>query len=225
VDGRAPGVRLPANRIGGNDWYNRSQVADIPRRKTGDAAGSGAVYAALVREAVSGDRDAMERLLMRTQEVAYRFSLLVCGHPQDAEDVMQDALIKTYQHVRQLSAPEAFRTWLYTTVRNACQMKRRRRVGEPSHFVPIDEEAAPHMLEVADTSTRADQQLVNASIDERLQRALAALPAAYRMIVVLREVEGLSTREVAEVTGLSETNVKTRLHRARTMLRRQLEGL
>ncbi len=162
---------------------------------------------------------------MRAQEVAYRFSLLVCGHPQDAEDVMQDALMKTYQHVRELNDPEAFRTWLYTTVRNACQMKRRRRVGEPSAFVSIDERASPRSFDVADSAKAADQQLLDASIDSRLQQALGALPPAYRMIVVLREVEGLSTREVSVITGISEANVKTRLHRARTMLRRQLEDL
>ena len=161
---------------------------------------------------------------MRAQEVAYRFSLLVCGHPQDAEDVMQDALMKTYQHVRQLNDPEAFRTWLYTTVRNACQMKRRRRVGEPSQFLAIDDPGAARSFEVADVAKPADQQLVDASIDGRLRQALAALPPAYRMIVVLREVEGLSTREVAVISGISEANVKTRLHRARSMLRRLLEG-
>ena len=81
------------------------------------------------------------RLLMRAQEVAYRFSLLVCGHPQDAEDVMQDALLKTYRYVSRIREPEAFRTWLYTTVQNACRMKRRRHVGEPSHLTSIEQGA------------------------------------------------------------------------------------
>ena len=67
-----------------------------------------AVYAALVRAAAEGDREAMERLLMRAQEVAYRFSLLVCGHPQDAEDVMQDALLKTYRYVNRIKSPRRF---------------------------------------------------------------------------------------------------------------------
>jgi RNA polymerase sigma-70 factor (ECF subfamily) len=167
----------------------------------------------------------MERLLMRAQEVAYRFSLLVCGHPQDAEDVMQDALLRTYQHVRQLNDPDAFRTWLYTTVRNACQMKRRRRAGEPSHFVSLDQPGTPQPFDVADAGKAADQQLVDASVDARLRRALGALPGPYRIIVVLREIEGLSTREVSAITGISEANVKTRLHRARTMLRQHLEGV
>jgi RNA polymerase sigma-70 factor (ECF subfamily) len=181
--------------------------------------------AALVRDAAGGDRPAMERLLMRAQEVAYRFSLLVCGHPEDAEDVMQDALLKTFRYVRQIDEPAAFRTWLYATVRNACLMKRRRRAGEPAGFVALDADtedgAAP--VQVADRSAPIDEQLAKATVDARLRAALEKVPPAYRMIVVLRDMERLSTREVATITGYSEANVKQRLHRARLMLRRHLE--
>ena len=186
-------------------------------------------YAALVRAAATGDRDAMERLLMRAQEAAYRFSLLVCGHAEDAEDVMQDALLKTYRHVGRITQPDAFRTWLFATVRNACLMKRRRHVGEPSHFVSIEHGAqatdggAAAPVDVADRTPSADQKMIDDWMDARLREALKKLPPAYRMIILLREMEGLSTKEVAAVTGYSEVNVKTRLHRARTMLRRQME--
>ena len=170
----------------------------------------------------------MEQLLVRAQEVAYRFSLLVCGHPEDAEDVMQDALLKTYQHVRRIEDPESFRTWLYSTVRNACLMKRRRRVGEPTQFVSLEQggrtpDGQPTAIDVAGSASSVDRQVENAWMDRRLRQALSRLPATYRMIVVMREIEGLSTREVAGITGLSEANVKTRLHRARLMLKRRLE--
>lgn len=166
---------------------------------------------------------------MRAQEVAYRFSLLVCGHPEDAEDVMQDALLKTYQHVTEISEPEAFRTWLYATVRNACLMKRRRHVGEPANFVSL-EQGIPAVdgtiaVDVADPSRPADQRLVDDWMDARLHEALKKLPPSYRIVVVMREMEGLSTKEVATITGFSEANVKTRLHRARVMLRRHLKGI
>jgi RNA polymerase sigma-70 factor (ECF subfamily) len=183
-------------------------------------------YAALVRAAAGGDRAAMERLLMRAQEAAYRFSLLVCGHAEDAEDVMQDALLKTYQHVGQISDPEAFRTWLFTTVRNACLMKRRRHAGEPSGFVSLEQGIETNgrrvPVDVADSSRSADQQVVDGWIDGRLRQALRQLPPPYRIVVVMREIEGLSTREVATITGMSEANVKTRLHRAHLMLRKHL---
>jgi RNA polymerase sigma-70 factor, ECF subfamily len=188
-----------------------------------------AEYAQLVRDAVAGGPEDMERLLMRAQETAYRFSLLVCGHPEDAEDVMQDALMKTFQHVSRINDPAGFRTWLYRTVRNACLMKRRRRVNEPAHHVSIEQggwthDGEPRMITIEDTRRPGvDQQLIDAWVGQRLRRALQALPTPYRAIVVLRDIEGLSTREVAAVTRLSEANVKTRLHRARVMLRQQLE--
>lgn len=171
----------------------------------------------------------MEQLLIRAQEVAFRFSLLVCGHAQDAEDVMQDALIRTYRRVATIKDPSAFRTWLYRTVRNACLMKRRRRVGEPAKVESLDEPRAGADGEttvgraVASADLGPDDLALNAWLGERLRRAMAKLPPAYRMIVLLREIEGLSTREVAKVTSMSEANVKTRLHRARVMLRESLE--
>jgi len=192
-------------------------------------AGVKVEYASLVTHAATGDREAMERLLMRAQEVAYRFSLLVCGHHEDAEDVMQDALLKTYQHVTDISDPDAFRTWLYTTVRNACLMKRRRRAGEPRSFTSIEEHGEEGgratVVDVADASRSPDQQLMDGWLDARLRTALNALPPTFRMVVVMREMEGLSTKEVATITGLSEANVKTRLHRARLMLRRGLRDI
>ena len=188
-----------------------------------------AEYATLVRAAAAGDRAALERLLMRAQEVAFRFSLLACGHAEDAEDVMQEALLKTYQHVSRITDPDAFRTWLYTTVRNACLMKRRRRSGEPARFESLEQgapaaggEVAP--IDVADRAPSVDQQLIDDSADARLRHALKKLPPAYRVIILLREIEGLPTKEVAAITGYSEANVKQRLRRARLMLRRRLTG-
>ena len=164
---------------------------------------------------------------MRAQEVAWRFSLLVCGGADDAEDAMQEALLKTYRYATRIREPEAFRTWLYRTVRNACLMRRRRRVDEPAHVLSIDEvlpAADGHAVhEPVDRAKRPDELAINAQLRRQLRRALAKLPRPYRAIVFLREIEGLSTREVAEVVGVSEANVKTRLHRARLFLRKALE--
>ena len=189
---------------------------------TSDAAR--ALYADLVRRAAAGEADAMERLLMKAQEAAYRFSRIVCGHQEDAEDVMQDALIKTFRNVGAIHEPEAFRTWLYRTVLNACLMKRRKRVHEPASYVSLDGApvAGQAIPEVPDSSRPADQQLMDSWLGSRLRRALAACAPSLRAIVVLREIEGLSTREVAQILKISEANVKTRLHRARLRLREQL---
>ena len=195
---------------------------------SGQRSGSAVDYEPLVRAAAGGDEQAIERLLMRAQEVAFRFSLLVCGHAEDAEDVMQDALLKTYRYVGRIRKPEAFRTWLYRTVRNACLIKRRRRVDEPARVLSLGDggigpEGPVGPIDVADSAKGPDDLAINAWLGRRLRRALRALPPGYRMIVLMREMEGLSTREVASITGMSEANVKTRLHRARVLLKQSLE--
>jgi RNA polymerase sigma-70 factor (ECF subfamily) len=176
-------------------------------------------YTALVRAAASGDAAALERLLMRAQEVAWRFSRSVCGHADDAEDAMQEALIKTYRYVGRIRDPEAFRPWLYRTVRNACLMGRRKKVGEPARLQSLDD-VLPGLArpEVADSGKSPEQLADNAGLRRRLRTALASLPGPYRAVVFLREMEGLSTREVAHVLEISEDNVKARLHRARVQL-------
>jgi RNA polymerase sigma-70 factor, ECF subfamily len=186
-------------------------------------------YAALLRAAQGGNQAAMERLLMKAQETAYRFSLLVCGHADDADDAMQEALLKTYRHAAQIREPEAFRTWLYRTVKNACLISRRKRVDEPARLQSLDEmsfseDGTVHAIEVQDPGRRPDQVMENTRLRKTLHRALQTLTPENRLIVFLREIEGLSTRDVAAVVGISEANVKTRLHRARLSLRQHLEA-
>lgn len=192
------------------------------------APAAGDDYPALVRAAAGGDRAAMERLLMRAQGVAWRFSKLVCGHSEDAEDVMQDALVTTYRRASGIRHPEAFRAWLYRTVRNACLMRRRTRVDEPKRLLSLDDllptPDGGRPIEAVDPSRTPEDLAINARLRTRLKKAIAALPPPYRVVVFLRDMEGLSTREVAEVVGTSEDNVKQRLHRARLFLRKELEA-
>lgn len=207
----------------------KSPKQNLSNRKADTAGTKETDYASLLRAAQSGNQQAMERLLMKAQEVAYRFSLLVCGHADDADDAMQEALLKTYRYAAQIQQPDAFRTWLYRTVKNACLIGRRRRVHEPARLLSLDEpyvsaDGDVHTIDVADPGRLPDEIADNSRLRRVLHRALQALPPEYRVIVFLREVEGLSTREVSQVAGISEANVKTRLHRARLMLRQHLES-
>jgi RNA polymerase sigma-70 factor (ECF subfamily) len=179
----------------------------------------------LLARVQAGDPGAVEALLVGAQEVAYRFSRVICGAAAaDAEDAMQEALIKVFRHAREIREPRAFRAWLYRTVKNACLIGRRRRAHAPSRLLSLEElMPAESFVEPSDRARSPEELALDARTRDRLRRALAALPPTHRLVVFLRDVEGLSTREVAEVAGISEDNVKTRLHRARLQLRKMLE--
>lgn len=178
-------------------------------------------YAALLAEiGRDGDGPAMEKLLTDAQALAYRFSLLVCGNTSDAEDAMQDALLQTYKSARRIRKPDAFRTWLYRTVKNACLMSRRTGAHEPAYKLSLDHEGG---ADVASAAPNPEERTAASRERRRFQAAFKSLPRPFRLVAFLRDVEGLSTREVAEVVGISEDNVKQRLHRARNLLRKALE--
>ena len=193
--------------------------------KDGTSDSASAEYARLIQDAATGSEEAMERLLARTQDVARRYSLLVCGGASDADDTMQDALLKTYRYVRRIRDPHAFRTWLFQTVRNACLMNRRRRAGEPAHHLSVEASGRREggVQDVPDPGRPPDDLAMQGALRRRLRVALADLPPAYRAVVLLRDVEGISTRDVAALMRISEDNVKTRLRRARVMLREKLD--
>jgi RNA polymerase sigma-70 factor (ECF subfamily) len=175
-------------------------------------------YAAVLDRVRAGDPAAIDDLLRQAQVIARRYSQAVCGRAPDSDDAMQEALLQTFRHAGRIREPKAFRSWLYRTVKNACLIGRRRK-GFEQHAQPLGEGAA---LEVADATPGADAAVESAEERERIRAALAHLAPAHREVVFLRDLEGLSTREVAQVLGISEPNVKVRLHRAHTQLKKRL---
>jgi len=192
------------------------EMLKTPDQHGADSARYAALLAEIGRDATG---PAMERLLVDAQALAYRFSLHVCGNPSDAEDAMQDALLQTYKSARRIRQPDAFRTWLYRTVKNACLMSRRTGAHEPPRMASLDDE---HTAEVAAAGPNPEEQTAAGEKHERFRRAFQTLPRPYRLVAFLRDVEGLSTREVAAVAGITEANAKQRLHRARALLKKAL---
>jgi RNA polymerase sigma-70 factor, ECF subfamily len=161
-----------------------------------------------------GDPEAIDDLLLRAQGIARRYSLAICGAAPDRDDAMQEALLKTFRHAGQIREPRAFRAWLYRTVKNACLVGRRRKA-----FEAVASAADEDGSDVPDEALPADSALEAAETRAQIRAALARLRPTYREAVFLRDLEGLSTREVATVLGISEANVKVRLHRAHAELR------
>ncbi|HXK10665.1 MAG TPA: sigma-70 family RNA polymerase sigma factor [Vicinamibacteria bacterium] len=180
--------------------------------------------AELVAAARSGSGEALESLLKRHEARLYRFARRLCRHREDAEDVLQESLLAAARGLRSFRGASSVSTWLYAIARSFCIKKRRRRVFAPAE-VSLDTDASLAARGVPDPAPPPDEALEASRLEAALERAIAGLDRPYREVLLLRDVEGLSSAEVARVTGLSVPAVKTRLHRARRRLRETLAPL
>jgi len=175
----------------------------------------------LLAAARDGDRAALEKLLERHQAQVYRFSMKMCREPEDAQDVLQETLLAMARGVREFRGASSISTWLYTVARSFCIKKRRR-----SKFAPegpsLDAAGSSEAAALADPARSPDEALASKQIEQALERAIRALDPKYREALLLRDVEGLTAPEVAEVLGITVQAVKSRLHRARIAVRDNL---
>ena len=177
-------------------------------------------------ELIREDRpDSVDQALALLQNTVYSFSMKVCGHPQDAEDTMQDVLVKLLPYLPKFQNPQALSVWLYKVARNRCLMNRRGAKNSPNKHVSLDE-LMPNQYELSELLESGDpspeDDLLRGESNQRLREAVLKVPPMYRMVLVLHDMEGLRTAEVARVTGLREGTVRVRLHRGRLMLRQHL---
>jgi len=179
---------------------------------------------ALVAEAKAGSYAAFDELVNRYERKIYRLGLNLTGTPEDAEDVLQEAFLKAFVHLPDFREDSRFYTWLVRIAVNEGLMKLRKRRSDKS--VPIedsvDEEGEVLPREFADWKPNPEEQYAQAEIEEILRHAAQTLSPAFRTVFLLRDVEGLSTQETADVVGISEGAVKARLFRARLQLREEL---
>jgi RNA polymerase sigma-70 factor (ECF subfamily) len=196
-----------------------------PNEHKGSAVGPDDL--ALLERIQRGAPDAFDLFVDRFGPMIYAFGLRMCGHREDAEDVFQEALVKVFTSLRSLENPKALKTWLWRVVANECRMSRRG-PRDPARSVALDELSPSGrddtVVEVEDeTAASPETEAINTERWERVEEALRNLPPQYRIIILLRDFEGLTTEEVSEVLDISIANAKVRLHRARLALRRLLE--
>lgn len=184
--------------------------------------GSGEEDLALVQRVLAGDRRCFEPLVRRHERRVFRVTLAVLGNIEDAEDAMQEAFIKAFRHLDQFRAESRFTTWLTRIAVNEALQKRQAR----KDLVPLDEsrEAAEKRLPRRfEPWTANPEQLYGQQEVRRLvEGAIDALPPIYRETLVLRDVEGMSAEEAAEALGIGVAALKSRLLRARLLLRETL---
>src|SRR6266571_4426479 len=174
----------------------------------------------LVDAARGGDIGAFEDLVRRYDRNVFRIAQHITQNREDAEDVVQDAFLKAYQNLPQFQMQSKFYTWLVRIAVNEALMKLRKR--RPERMVSLDEEVKTEddsvPREVADWSPNPEQQYTQGELREILDKTIHGLPASFRTVFVLRDVEGLSTEETADALELSIPAVKSRLLRARLQL-------
>jgi RNA polymerase sigma-70 factor (ECF subfamily) len=171
---------------------------------------------------MAGDAAAFDTFVEHFRAKIFHYSWLMCGQRDDAEDVAQDTLLNVFQSLDQLREPERIRPWIFRIARNACLMKRRRSVFAPVAELSLDD-LMPSNHNFADWSGLPDRQLLQSETRHELDKAIGALPEDYKSVLLMRDVEELSTFETAQVLDVSEDVVKTRLHRARLALRKSLD--
>jgi len=175
--------------------------------------------AELLSAARAGDTAALDEILERHEKQVFRFGLRMCGSEDDAREVLQDTLLAAFKGLRDFRGDAQLSTWLFQIARSFCLKRRRHAVGEPTELLPLESpEAAAVPIQAASPDERAHAH----EIGELLQTAILGLPEAHREVILLRDVEGLSAEEAAQVLGIEVGAVKSRLHRARLDLRERL---
>ena len=175
----------------------------------------------LARALLAGEANAFEKFVEHFRSKVFHYSWLICGSPQDAEEVAQETLLKVFDNFDQLREPERVRAWVFRIAKNVCLMHRRRSVFAPAHELSLEE--LPAASDVPESIDPPEGELLRAELRAVIDRVIAELPPTYRAVVLLRDMEELSTEETAQVLDLSIDVVKTRLHRGRAAMRQKLD--
>jgi RNA polymerase sigma-70 factor (ECF subfamily) len=185
----------------------------------------------LARALLKGDADAFEQFVAHFRTKIFQYTWLMCGQREDAEEVAQETLLRVFQNLSQLENPEHVRPWVFRIARNECLMMRRRSVFAPSHELSLDDllpavdgEGRHRHLQIADWSALPDDRLLRSELREEIDGAIRELPELYRAVILLRDVEEMSTEETARILDVTLDVVKTRLHRGRVALRQKLDS-
>ena len=183
----------------------------------------------LARELLAGSVDAFTEFVQSFRARLAHYTWLMCGQREDAEEVAQETLIHVFESIDQLREPARLKPWVFRIARNECLMKRRKSVFAPSMELSLDDLKPDPLedrrgIEIADWSALPDDLLLHSELRDALTEGIRALPEIYRSVVLLRDVEELSTEETAEILGISNDTVKTRLHRGRLALRKHLDA-
>ncbi len=176
----------------------------------------------LIKQAQSGNRKALSELVKNYEQTVYNFSFKICRNKEHAENAMQETFLSMVKNLGQFSGKSKLSTWLYTVVTNHCLMQARSGKKRKTTSSLDDEENYIDEKHIADWKVTPENVVENQELKVALDDAIQKLPHDYRVVFILRDIEGLSTEETGKIMELSVPAVKSRLHRARAFLRKEL---
>jgi RNA polymerase sigma-70 factor (ECF subfamily) len=178
-------------------------------------------------DGMTDDQREFEALYHRSSRRAYNLAYRLLGNSTEAEDITQDAFVRAWRHFEQYDRARPFEGWLFRIVTNLVVDRRRRQKRVPMYSLDAaierDTEGSPLTIDIPDVSADPAALLIENELSEPLQNALDALPQDYRVAVLLADVEDRSYEEIAEIMHCPIGTVRSRIHRARQMLRKRLE--
>ncbi len=176
----------------------------------------------LVERTLEGEHHAFEVLVRRWERPIFSLAYRLSGSDEEARDVCQETFLAAFRHLNSFRGEAKFSSWLYRIALNAWHSRQRR---QPVESLSLEEQAETRGFDPPDTSNALDERLLRDERAQLVRRALAALPAEMRQVIVMKEYEGLKFHEIADVLGIPVSTVKTRLYTGLNLLRRRLEGL
>jgi len=171
-----------------------------------------------------GDEGALEKAITVLQQAVFAFGMRVCGQREDAEDTMQEVLFKAIPYLPKFDNAAALAKWLYKVAKNRCLMSRRRSKFAPQQDLSLEElmPGQKELEQLGKEPLNPEATAMRGEQGNRLREAIRGLPPHYRIVLVLRDMEGFTDEEVSEITGLRPVTIRVRLHRARLFVRREL---
>jgi RNA polymerase sigma-70 factor (ECF subfamily) len=192
------------------------KMADAPKEKTD---------AQLIEDFKAGSTAAMEEIVSRYENSIFTFGLKMCGQIQDAEDIVQETFLNAFRYLDGFRQETKLKNWLFKIASSACIKKRRKKKCEPDHELSLDAfpiDGVNTTYQIPDWSNDPSDAFMRGEMKQIMDEAIQALPHKNKLVFNLRDIEGFSTKETADILDISVESVKTRLHRARRFLREKI---
>lgn len=182
---------------------------------------------ALIEGINNGETGLFDTLVEKYSPRLYNFGLKICKSREDAEDLVQESFINAFRYLKDFRQEASLKNWMYRIAASVCWKMKRKTNPAKERELPLEEFIPKeHDSTVEGSPAWAQEpvsQLLNQELSDRIQGAISKLPTPYRLVLVLRDMEGFSTEETADILSITASNVKVRLHRARLFLRDELK--